>query len=49
MPTDIPYSVGYALLQWVYTDRIDATADDEFILDLLRAASKFHLAPLSDR
>ncbi len=46
---DIRYEVGYALLQWVYTDQIDIQADDTFLLDLLKAAARFQLLPLAQR
>ncbi|XP_064648552.1 rabankyrin-5-like isoform X2 [Lineus longissimus] len=45
----IPYEVGHALLKWVYTDQVDMKKDDIFILDLMKAASKFRLGPLRDR
>ncbi|XP_054749515.2 rabankyrin-5-like [Lytechinus pictus] len=47
--TDIGHEVGMDLLKWVYTDVITLRQDDTFVLDLLRAASRFHLEPLQDR
>lgn len=45
----IPHEVGMILLQWVYTDKIDLSRNDEFILELLRAACKFRLDSLQTR
>ncbi|XP_072163422.1 rabankyrin-5-like [Diadema setosum] len=47
--TDISQEVGMTLLKWVYTDVIALKQDDSFILELLRAASRFKLSPLQDR
>ncbi|PIK51845.1 putative ankyrin repeat and FYVE domain-containing protein 1-like, partial [Apostichopus japonicus] len=45
----IPHNVGMTLLQWVYTDKVDLTSNDDFILELLRAACKFKLEVLQTR
>jgi len=47
---DIPFEVAYAMLKWVYTDRSDlSTANDGFLLNLLRASRRFRLFPLATR
>ena len=46
---DIQYKVSYALLKWVYTDEINIEADSSFLLELLRAATRFKLEHLRQR
>ena len=45
----MPHVVAYALVKWVYTDNIDLTSEDTFLLNLLKLARRFNLGPLSDR
>ena len=47
--SDIQYKVCYALLKWVYTDEINIEADSSFLLELLRAATRFKLEHLRQR
>ncbi|XP_052269001.1 rabankyrin-5-like isoform X3 [Dreissena polymorpha] len=47
--TDIQYKVSYALMKWVYTDDINIESDSGFLLDLLRAATRFKLEHLRQR
>ncbi|XP_077996108.1 rabankyrin-5-like isoform X2 [Glandiceps talaboti] len=47
--TEIPYEVGVTMMRWVYTDQADIKADDTFVLQLLKAASKCKLVGLRDR
>lgn len=47
---EFPYEVGLNMLKWVYTDVVEISGKgDNFLLDLLKVATKFHLAPLADR
>jgi hypothetical protein len=47
--TDIKYNVSYALMKWVYTDDINIESDSGFLLELLRAATRFKLEHLRQR
>ncbi|XP_052802681.1 rabankyrin-5-like isoform X2 [Mya arenaria] len=47
--TDIQYKVSYALMKWVYTDEINIESDSGFLLELLRAATRFKLEHLRQR
>ncbi|XP_076453246.1 rabankyrin-5-like [Babylonia areolata] len=47
--SDIKLEVGRALLRWVYTDEINIKAEDTFLLELLRAATRFRLEALRKR
>ncbi|CAG5125828.1 unnamed protein product [Candidula unifasciata] len=47
--TDIRHDVAYALLRWIYTDEINIKAQDSFLLELLRAATRFKLEELRSR
>ncbi|XP_046578318.1 rabankyrin-5-like [Haliotis rubra] len=47
--TDIQYDVAHALMRWVYTDEINIKVEDSFLLELLRAATKFKLEALRVR
>ncbi|KAK7469532.1 hypothetical protein BaRGS_00036438, partial [Batillaria attramentaria] len=47
--SDIQLEVARALLRWVYTDEINIKAEDTFLLELLRAATRFKLEALRKR
>ncbi|XP_021369516.1 rabankyrin-5-like isoform X1 [Mizuhopecten yessoensis] len=47
--SNIKYEVAHALLRWAYTDDIDIRSDSDFLLELLRAATKFKLRTLQER
>ncbi|XP_041349199.1 rabankyrin-5-like [Gigantopelta aegis] len=47
--SDIKHDVAFSLLRWVYTDEIDIRAEDTFLLELLRAATRFKLEALRRR
>ncbi|KAL3858016.1 hypothetical protein ACJMK2_012632 [Sinanodonta woodiana] len=47
--TAINYNVAYAVLKWVYTDEINIETDNNFLLELLRVATKFRLEMLRQR
>ncbi|KAK6190601.1 hypothetical protein SNE40_002431 [Patella caerulea] len=47
--TDIKYEVGHAMMKWVYTDEINLKVEDTFLLELLRAATRFKLESLRVR
>ncbi|XP_059177093.1 rabankyrin-5-like isoform X2 [Physella acuta] len=47
--TDIRHDVAYALIRWIYTDEINIQAQDSFLLELLRAATKYKLDELRTR
>ncbi|RWS12587.1 rabankyrin-5-like protein [Dinothrombium tinctorium] len=48
--TDIPHNIGFSLLKWVYTDCITLNDEGEqFILDLMTVAKRFHLNSLVDK
>ena len=47
--SDIQYKVSYGLLRWVYTDEINIESDSSFLLELLRAATRFKLEHLRQR
>ncbi|XP_055862003.1 rabankyrin-5-like [Biomphalaria glabrata] len=46
---DIHQDVAYALIRWIYTDEINIQAQDSFLLQLLRAATKYKLEELRNR
>ncbi|XP_014670719.1 PREDICTED: rabankyrin-5-like [Priapulus caudatus] len=41
--SDVPLVIGQAMMNWVYTDKVDLQGDEDFILNLMQAASKFQL------
>ena len=47
--SDIKHDVAFSMLRWVYTDEIDIRAEDAFLLELLRAATRFKLEALRRR
>lgn len=59
--TDISYEIGYAVIQWIYTNEtparlqtkgtsdIDSDENDSFVLALIRTAKKFNLHDLMNR
>lgn len=47
--SDLPHDVAYALLKWAYTDHIDETIGETFLLDLMKGASRFRLKSLIER
>ena len=46
---DVSIEVGNTLLKWVYTDKADIRNEEAFIMDLVRAANRYHLKPLRNR
>lgn len=38
-----------AMLRWVYTDELELTEDDAFLIDLMKLANRFHLQVLRER
>ncbi|GFN77456.1 ankyrin repeat and fyve domain-containing protein 1 [Plakobranchus ocellatus] len=47
--TDIQHDVAYSLIRWIYTNEINIKAHDSFLLELLRAATRFKLEELRKR
>ena len=47
--SDIRHDVAFALIKWIYTDEINIKAQDSFLLELLRAATRFKLDELRKR
>ncbi len=41
--------VGNTILKWLYTDKVDIKNDEAFIVDLVKSANKYRLAPLKER
>ena len=42
-------AVAETLLHWVYTDQVDLSGGDGHLLDLMHAASTFHLEDLVNK
>lgn len=38
-----------AMLRWVYTDELELTEDDTFLIDLMKLANRFQLQLLRER
>lgn len=38
-----------AMLRWVYTDELELTEDDAFLIDLMKLANRFQLQVLRER
>lgn len=47
--TNLEVNVAETLLQWVYTDHVDLSGGDGHLLNLMRAASSFHLQDLVNK
>lgn len=47
--TDCKPEVAMAMLRWVYTDELELTEDDAFLIDLMKLANRFHLQVLRER
>lgn len=46
---DCKPEVAMAMLRWVYTDELELTEDDAFLIDLMKLANRFHLQVLRER
>jgi hypothetical protein len=44
--SDLVPEVGMSMLKWVYTDQVDFSRGDSFILDLMRTANIYRLEDL---
>lgn len=38
-----------AMLRWAYTDELELTEDDAFLINLMKLANRFHLQVLRER
>ncbi|XP_028400515.1 rabankyrin-5-like isoform X2 [Dendronephthya gigantea] len=47
--TDISAEVGLALMRWVYTDKVAIKSEENFLVDLVKAANRYKLAELRGR
>ncbi|XP_056911182.1 rabankyrin-5 isoform X1 [Takifugu flavidus] len=47
--SDCKPEVAMAMLRWVYTDELELTEDDAFLIDLMKLANRFHLQVLRER
>lgn len=47
--TALPLDVGKALLKWIYTDQVDFSKGDSFILSLMKTANSFVLDDLVNK
>lgn len=41
--------VAMAMLRWAYTDELELTEDDTFLIDLMKLANRFQLQLLRER
>lgn len=48
-PADCKPEVAMAMLRWVYTDELELTEDDAFLIDLMKLANRFQLQVLRER
>lgn len=46
---DCKPEVAMAMLRWVYTDELELTEDDAFLINLMKLANRFHLQVLRER
>lgn len=44
--SDLVPEVGMSILKWVYTDQVDFSRGDSFVLDLMRTANMYRLEDL---
>jgi len=44
--SDLVPEVGMSMLKWVYTDQVDFSRGDNFVLDLMRTANVYRLEDL---
>ena len=47
--SDLVPEVGMSVLKWVYTDQVDFSRGDNFVLDLMRTANVYRLEDLVAR
>lgn len=47
--SDLLPEVGMSMLKWVYTDQVDFSRGDNFVLDLMRTANVYRLEDLVAR
>lgn len=46
---DCKPEVAMAMLRWAYTDELELTEDDAFLIDLMKLANRFQLQVLRER
>lgn len=46
---DCKPEVAVAMLRWAYTDELELTEDDAFLIDLMKLANRFQLQVLRER
>lgn len=46
---DISVEVGLALMRWVYTDKAEIKNEENFLVDLVKAANRYKLTDLRNR
>lgn len=46
---DCKAEVAMAMLRWAYTDELELTEDDAFLIDLMKLANRFQLQVLRER
>ena len=47
--SDIASDVGLTLMKWVYTDKAEIANDENFLIQLVKAANKYKLGELRER
>lgn len=47
--SDCKAEVALAMLHWVYTDQLELSKDDAFLVDLMKLANRFQLHLLRER
>jgi hypothetical protein len=47
--SDISAEVGLALMRWVYTDKAEIKNEENFLVDLVKAANRYKLTELRGR
>lgn len=47
--SDISSAVGLTLMKWVYTDKAEIPHDEAFLIELVKAATKYRLKELKER
>lgn len=47
--TDCKPEVALAMLRWAYTDELELSEDDAFLIELMKLANRFHLQLLRER
>lgn len=47
--TDVGADVGLTLMKWVYTDKPEIKNEENFLVDLVKAANRYKLTELRGR